>query len=74
MPGLDGASLWSRLKLRAPGLPVVLMSAYDQPPGAIAVPFVAKPFARRDLLAVVEAALGRTGGAEIVPAPAAGTA
>lgn len=57
MPGLDGASLWVRLQQRAPHLPVILMSAYDHDPGAIAAPFVAKPFARRDLLAAVARAL-----------------
>ena len=59
MPGLGGAALLARLRSSDRHLPVVLMSAYAHESGAIAVPFVAKPFARRDLLAAVEGALGR---------------
>ncbi len=62
MPGLDGVELLERMRERRPGLPVVLMSGYAEPPqrralddaGAV---FLAKPFAADDLLAAVAAAL-----------------
>lgn len=62
MPGIDGVELLAAIRTRRPGLPVVLMSGYAEPPqrraldnaGAI---FLAKPFAADDLLDAVSAAL-----------------
>ena len=62
MPGIDGVELLEAIRARRPGLPVVLMSGYAEPPqrraldGAGAI-FLAKPFAAHDLLAAVRAAL-----------------
>ncbi|MBV8972767.1 MAG: response regulator [Sphingomonadaceae bacterium] len=62
MPGIDGVELLERSRERRPGLPVVLMSGYAEPPqrraldGTGAV-FLAKPFAADDLLAAVRSAL-----------------
>ena len=62
MPGIDGVELLEAIRARRPGLPVVLMSGYAEPPrrkaldGAGAV-FLAKPFAAADLLEAVRAAL-----------------
>jgi two-component system cell cycle sensor histidine kinase/response regulator CckA len=62
MPGIDGVELAEAIRVRRPGLPVVLMSGYAEPPqrraldhnGAV---FLAKPFAADDLLDAVRAAL-----------------
>ncbi len=62
MPGMDGVALIEAIRARRPGLPVVLMSGYAEPPqrralddaGAV---FLAKPFAADDLLDAVRTAL-----------------
>ena len=62
MPGIDGVELLEHIHSRRPGLPVVLMSGYADPPqrraleqvGAI---FLAKPFTADDLLDAVRAAV-----------------
>lgn len=62
MPGIDGVELVEAIRARRPGLPVVLMSGYAEPPqrralddaGAV---FLAKPFAAADLLDAVHTAL-----------------
>ena len=62
MPGIDGVELLEAIRARRPGLPVVLMSGYAEPPqrraldGTGAV-FLSKPFAADDLLDAVRAAL-----------------
>ncbi len=62
MPGIDGVELLETIRARRPGLPVVLMSGYAEPPqrraleGAGAV-FLAKRFAAEALLDAVRAAL-----------------
>ena len=61
MPGIDGVELFEAIRARRPGLPVVLMSGYAEPPqrraldGAGAI-FLAKPFTANDLLDAVRAA------------------
>ncbi len=62
MPGIDGVELLEHIQSRRPGLPVVLMSGYADPPqrraleqvGAV---FLAKPFTADDLLDAVAAAV-----------------
>lgn len=61
MPGIDGVELASRALQQRPGLAVVLMSGFAEPPlhraaNAQGVRFVAKPFAMADLLAAISAA------------------
>jgi PAS domain S-box-containing protein len=55
LPGLNGRKLAARLRAERPGLPVVFVSGYPQPPGELppGVAFVAKPFRPRELLAAV---------------------
>nr|WP_310522429.1 response regulator [Polymorphobacter sp.] len=64
MPGIDGVELASRARQQRPGLGVVLMSGFAEPPlhraaDAQGVRFVAKPFAMADLLAAIAAAASR---------------
>jgi DNA-binding response OmpR family regulator len=59
MPRLDGVGLLARLRAAGQRVPVVLISAYDDLAAAVAAPFVAKPFAQRDLLAAIERELAR---------------
>ena len=61
MPGIDGVELASRALQQRPGLGIVLMSGFAEPPlhraaDAQGVRFVAKPFAMADLLAAISAA------------------
>jgi two-component system response regulator FlrC len=59
MPGMDGHELLRRIKAKAPGLPVVLMTAYGQIERAVeamrdgAEDYLAKPFETDRLVAVV---------------------
>ena len=67
MPGDDGLQLLARLKQRAPGLPVVVMSAYTDvasTAGAFrggAHDFLSKPFDLDDAVAMAARALPRVG-------------
>ena len=67
MPGDDGLQLLARLKQRAPGLPVVVMSAYTDvasTAGAFrggAHDFLSKPFDLDDAVAMAARALPRAG-------------
>ncbi len=58
MPRLGGVALAARLRAR--GVPVVLLSAGQRPTGLSGVPFVAKPFDLDHLLRVVEETLARS--------------
>jgi CheY-like chemotaxis protein len=62
MPGMDGVDLLHRARAQRPGLPVVLMSGYAEPPQRRALDraglvFLPKPFAVDDLLDAVHSAL-----------------
>jgi CheY-like chemotaxis protein len=59
MPGMDGLALATRLRAR--GIPTVLMSAVRPNGGTEDVRFVPKPFDLDDLLVVVEDALSARG-------------
>lgn len=69
MPGIDGMELQRRLAAEGIHLPIIFMSAYDddivrqQVLAAGAVDLLRKPFAAKDLLAVLE---------RVVPAPVGG--
>ena len=80
MPRLGGLALAARLRAR--GVPVILLSAGYRPAGLSGVPFVAKPFDLDHLLGVVERTLARpeveaerhaatTSRAEALPVPPA---
>lgn len=61
MPGMDGVELASRTLQTRPGLAIVLMSGFAEPPlhraaDAQGVRFLAKPFALAELLAGISAA------------------
>jgi CheY-like chemotaxis protein len=61
MPGMDGVELASRALALRPGLAIVLMSGFAEPPlhraaNAQGVRFLAKPFALTDLVAAIAAA------------------
>ena len=58
MPGMDGPELVTRARALRPGLPVVLMSGYAEPPqreaaADQATAFLAKPFGAAALLAAI---------------------
>lgn len=62
MPGMDGVALLGSMRERIAGLPAVLMSGYAEPPQRRGVDgpgviFLAKPFAIRELVAAVRAAM-----------------
>ncbi|MGI4880015.1 MAG: response regulator, partial [Janthinobacterium lividum] len=62
MPGMDGVMLLTKARERQPGLHVVLMSGYAEPPQRRAldrtgVVFLAKPFAVADLVEAVRGAM-----------------
>lgn len=64
MPGLGGAALIDRARRAAPGLPVVIMTAYGASASRIArargpMDFVTKPIDVVQLLTALERALGR---------------
>lgn len=64
MPGMDGPELVARARAVRPGLPVVLMSGYAEPPQRAAVAgqatlFLAKPFGAAALLTAVTSAIRR---------------
>ncbi|TRW17824.1 hybrid sensor histidine kinase/response regulator [Glacieibacterium frigidum] len=64
MPGMDGPELIARARALRPGLPVVLMSGYAEPPQRAAVAdhatmFLAKPFGAAALLTAVTTAVRR---------------
>ncbi len=66
MPGIDGVELSKRARRLRPGLPVVLMSGFAEPPlhkaaDAQGVGFISKPFAMADLMAAMGAALSSAG-------------
>ncbi len=61
MPGIDGVELAAEARRRQPGLGVVLMSGFAEPPlhraaGAQGVKFLSKPFALGELVASIAAA------------------
>jgi two-component system cell cycle sensor histidine kinase/response regulator CckA len=61
MPGIDGVELAAEARRRQPGLGVVLMSGFAEPPlhraaDAQGLQFVSKPFALNDLVAAIAAA------------------
>ncbi len=61
MPGIDGVELAARARQMRPGLGVVLMSGFAEPPlhraaDAQGVRFLSKPFALADLVAAIGAA------------------
>ena len=68
MPGMDGLELLRLLRERAPAVPVVLMTAYDDPATSTAaeqggaVHFLVKPLDLHELRRVVERVLAGGGG------------
>ena len=65
MPGIDGVELASRALQMRPGISVVLMSGFAEPPlhraaDAQGVRFLAKPFALADLVATIAATVAAT--------------
>ena len=76
MPGLGGYDLCRRLKELHPELPVILVTALDDPlevVGALDVgadSFLAKPYNAAELVGRVRTTLGLVGGAPDQPAPA----
>ena len=65
MPGIDGVELAAEARKRQPGLGVVLMSGFAEPPlhraaGAQGVRFLSKPFALGELVSNIAAAAAET--------------
>ena len=63
MPGLDGPALVRRLRAQRPGLPAILISGYAQESLRAAliddgIAFLPKPYALKDLLALVARVIG----------------
>lgn len=75
MPGMSGLELQQALLQRAPGLPVIIITAHGDVPAArqafraAAVDFIEKPFDGEQLIAAIEVALGRVRG--VPPEPPA---
>jgi len=69
LPDGDGAALIGRLRLRSPGLPVILITALDAVAHRVAGldagadDYIVKPFDNDELLARIRAALRRPGAA-----------
>ena len=64
MPGMDGLALARQLRVRWPGLPVLLLSGYAESTLSVsleaeAISFLPKPYAPADLLASLAEALAR---------------
>jgi two-component system OmpR family response regulator len=60
MPGMSGDAVAERLRLVAPGLPIVLMTGADRAFAAAAgLPVLRKPFPHEELIAMVNRLLGR---------------
>lgn len=65
MPGMDGIALQQELATRAPGLPVIVLTAHgdiDSARAALkaqAIDFLLKPFQEKDLLDAIETAFAR---------------
>ena len=57
MPGMSGRELMDRLRLRAPGIPLVCMSGYSHGDLAGAGTYLRKPFTTQELLRKVREAL-----------------
>jgi CheY-like chemotaxis protein len=53
MPGMTGAEFAAQVEAVRPGIQVLFMSGYEQPPGVAGAPVLAKPFSRAALLAQV---------------------
>ncbi|MGA1990376.1 MAG: response regulator [Bryobacteraceae bacterium] len=70
MPGMHGPQLMKEIKRLSPSIPVMLISGCvperELPPD---VPFVAKPFSPRQLLATVERVLQESAGTRREPRP-----
>jgi two-component system, OmpR family, response regulator len=63
-PAVDGSAIAERLRLRAPGLPVVYVTAWYSHPDFAHLKsehVVREPFSRDELMAAIAAALGRAG-------------
>ena len=64
MPGMDGLTLLSRLRVEFPEIPVVLLTAHGTVENAVeamklgAFDFLTKPFDRADVVAILDKALG----------------
>jgi DNA-binding NtrC family response regulator len=57
MPHLDGIQLAAELQTRGLQIPMVLMSANNEPPGRKGVTFISKPFDLDRMLEIVERVL-----------------
>jgi two-component system cell cycle sensor histidine kinase/response regulator CckA len=73
MPGMDGAALIDAVRQRVGAVPAVIMSGYAQRPrhaamAAAATAFLAKPYAMRDLVALVGEVAGTQVPAELTGA------
>ena len=66
LPGMTGLELRSRLVRDGPAVPVIFITAYDEPEARLkaseagAVAFLTKPFAGRDLIDAVMQAHGKS--------------
>lgn len=73
LPGIDGATVASRLLERTPDLRVIIVSGYSDQPGSVdaliarGARFLAKPFEVRDLVALARSLMGRERGPTTAP-------
>jgi two-component system, OmpR family, response regulator len=59
MPGMSGDAVAERVRLVAPGLPIVLMTGADEAfAAASGLPVLRKPFPHEELIATVDRLLG----------------
>jgi DNA-binding response OmpR family regulator len=76
LPGIDGLEVCRRLRVAAPGLPVVMLTARGEESDRVlglelgADDYVTKPFSPRELVLRVQSVLRRSGGANGMAGPA----
>ena len=67
MDGMDGSAFVAHLEKRYPGLPVIVISAYDLPQSVEKYPFLKKPFKMDMMREVLQESTERKKGKRVDP-------
>lgn len=54
MPEMDGRNFASEIKRKHPGMPIIMISAFDVPGNTLGFPFLRKPFKVQEILDIVK--------------------
>lgn len=54
MPEMDGRNFAQTIKTKHPGIPIIMISAFDVPDNTLDFPFLKKPFKVQEILNIVE--------------------